>query len=422
MKDLLQFAGKLSSIVFLFLLLFVFAMFQGGFLSGFLFFGFLPIFLYLLALLFYPLKEWEVTREFSRHVVRAGDRVAVTIRIKRSVPFPLYYCVCEEIFPDTLRLVDDRTERYRWMDRPDKLHVPRTIKKIVFPGFRRTIELPYVVEQIPRGEHQLGAVRIRTGDVFGMVTKEHTFHTENRIAAFPNELPVRTPERVGSLEQGSAPSKAIHARNTNIASGIRAYMPGDKFSWIDWKQTAKKNMFVTKEFEQEKSTDTVVVLDACHYPRNNPLAFEVAIELTTSLLGSLDGQTAQTGFLSIGEKTVYFPLTHDPLKKDWIHWHLTSLQPGGEVPFPVRLREEIMQLASGATIILVTPHMDTAYEQVLRQIKKRTKQLIVMFVQASSLISQEEHMVIQQLRSEGIVVNVLTEKELTRSMIEVTLS
>ncbi len=128
MKSTLSIAGKLSFLVFLFLLLFVFAMFQGGFLSGFLFFGFLPVFLYHLGLLVYPIGKWEVTRELSNHVVRTGDRVAVTVRIKRSVPFPLYYCVCEEVFPDTLQQVGDRTERHRHMDRPDKLHVNRTIK------------------------------------------------------------------------------------------------------------------------------------------------------------------------------------------------------------------------------------------------------------------------------------------------------
>lgn len=127
MKSTLSIAGKLSFLVFLFLLLFVFAMFQGGFLSGFLFSDF--------SLSFIPSRavglsdwKWEVTRELSNHVVRTGDRVAVTVRIKRSVPFPLYYCVCEEVFPDTLQQVGDRTERHRHMDRPDKLHVNRTIK------------------------------------------------------------------------------------------------------------------------------------------------------------------------------------------------------------------------------------------------------------------------------------------------------
>ncbi len=82
----------------------------------------------------------------------------------------------------------------------------------------------------------------------------------------------------------------------------------------------------------------------------------------------------------------------------------------------------MMQLASGATVVLVTTHMDEEYEQILRRIGRRTKQLAVVLVQASSLISQEEQIIVHQLRSEGIVMNVLTEKELASSMIEVTLS
>ncbi|TRM11552.1 DUF58 domain-containing protein [Lentibacillus cibarius] len=421
MKATFRFAGKLAFVIFLFSLLFSFAMFQGGFVSWFLFFGFLPIFLYHLGLLFYPIQKWEVTRELCRHVIHAGDRVAVTIRVRRTVPFPLYYCICEEVFPETLQKVGGDHEHYRYLDRPDKLHVNRTIKKIIFPGFRRTIELPYVIEQVPRGTHTLDAIRIRTGDVFGMITKEHVFHTTNQLTAFPLERPVHFPEKVASYEQGAAPSRVINAKNSNVAAGIREYTPGDQFSWIDWKQTAKKNTLITKEFEQEKSTDTVVVLDACQYPGLNELAFEAAVELTMSLLGAMEKQACQAGFLSIGERTNYFPLTQ-PFKRDWVNRHLTSIRPGGDLSFSVKLREEMMQLTTGATIVLVTTHMDASFMDVVRQVGQRMKKLMIVFIQASSLITQREQTIIRQLRSEGICMNVLTEKELSRRMIEVTLA
>lgn len=422
MTGTIRFIGKLSFVVFLLLLLFSFAMFQGGFVSWFLFFGFLPIFLYLLGLLFYPIKKWHVTRSLSHHVTRAGGRIAVTVKIKRSIPYPLYYCICEEIFPDTLQKVDNQNEKYRHMDKPNKLQVSRKIKKIVFPGFSREIELPYYIEQVPRGEHQLQALRIRTGDMFGFVKKEHIFYLSDQVIAFPNERPIHITDSITSYEQGSISSYAMNLKNSNVATGIREYMPGDKFSWIDWKQTAKKNTIITKEFEQEKSTDTMVILDNCYYQGINELAFEAGIELTMSLVESIRKQASQVGFLSIGENVVYFPMHHDPAKKDLIRQHLTRLQPGGTRPFSVVLREETMKISSGANMILVTTHMDDTFRESIEKIKQRSKRVIILFIQSSALISRNEHNTIQQLRFEGVVINVLTEKQLVQKKIEVNVS
>src|SRR5699024_1791740 len=80
-------------IIILLLILFSFAMFQGGFTAWFLFLSFLPIFLYHLTLLLYPINKWQVTRELSRQRLEAGDQVIVNIVIQRKIPFPLYYCI-----------------------------------------------------------------------------------------------------------------------------------------------------------------------------------------------------------------------------------------------------------------------------------------------------------------------------------------
>ncbi|TFJ92632.1 DUF58 domain-containing protein [Lentibacillus salicampi] len=419
MKEGLRFAVKLSFAIFLLLLLFSFAMFQGGFVSWFLFFGTLPIFVYHLGLLFYPIKNWHVTRELSHYVTRAGDRIQVIIRMKRSIPYPLYYCIFEEVLPDTLQKADEPSERYRLLGHPHRRRITRRIKQVVFPGFKRTIELPYEIERVPRGEHRLQLIRIRTGDVFGLVTKEHIFHVDDRLVVFPNERPVRVTESINSFDQGASSSHSLHLKNTNVATGIREYMPGDKFSWIDWKQTAKKNTVITKEFEQEKSTNTMVVLDACDYQGLNKFAFESGIELTMSLIDSIQRQTSQAGFLSIGDSTVYFPVHDDPGKKDWIRRHLTKVQPGGNVPFSIKLREEMMRVTSGTNMILLTTHLEKDFQTVIKQVRQRTKNLAVVMVQASALISEYEHNMIRQLRSEGVVINVLTENELAGNMIEV---
>lgn len=422
MKEQLRFIANFALIILLFLLLFSFAMFQGGFTSWFLFFSFLPIFLYHLGLLIYPIKKWEVSRSFSRHVVRAGDPVSVTIEVKRTFPFPLYYCIFEEIYPDSLKKLDSKNTKYHYLDQPDKLMINRGIKKIMFPSIRKVFKLSYRMEQIPRGEHQLKGIRIKTGDVFGFVKKEHVYELSDQLVAYPNERPVIFAEKMNSFEQGSVSSNALNLKNTNVAAGIREYMPGDKFSWIDWKQTAKKNQVMTKEFEQERNNDVLLILNSCKDQNSNPLAFEAAVEVTVSLIKAIQMQSTQAGLLSIGENVIHFPVHYDTKQQEWIRKHLTQIQLSGNESFSVKVKAEVNKISTGNIVLIVTTQMDPLFNEMIHRLKRRSKRISILFIQSSKRITQAEHDISRQLLQEGIGIHVLTEEQLVKDPIEVSMT
>src|SRR5699024_8476606 len=126
-------------IMTLFLILFSFGMFQGGFLSCFLFFVFLLIFIYHIGLLIYQIKKWKITREINPSYVEAGSEVNVTVKIHRKIAFPLYYCVFEEVLPKSLNKEDQRLEKYKYMSQPLSMRVQRNTKQIIFPGDRKSV-------------------------------------------------------------------------------------------------------------------------------------------------------------------------------------------------------------------------------------------------------------------------------------------
>lgn len=419
MRENVKFIGNFVFALFLILVLFAYAMFQGGFVSWFLFYSFLPIGIYHISLLLYPMRNWTVSRHLSHHVLQAGGGVDVTIHVRRSVPFPLYYCICEEIFPDSLHRIDSRKEKYHFMKNPDKLLRKREIKRIVFPYFKKEFALNYSMKQIPRGEHQLRHIRIRIGDVFGLVKKEHTFAVEDQIIASPQARPIKMAKQASNFGQGSVTSQSMHLKNTNVATGIREYVPGDKFSWIDWKQTAKKNTMITKEFEQEKSTEILLVVDSCLYENDNHVTYDAMMELTLSLMEELHKQGTEVGLLTIGETAVHVPVNNEPTKKEVVRQHLTRLQPGGSKAFSVSLKEELIKLNSGNTVMLITRHMDQAFHDMLKKLKQRMKRVIVLFVTPSELISDVERNTIDKYRFEGISFCILTEDEFVTNPLEV---
>ena len=405
-------------IILLILVLFSFAMFQGGFTSWFLFFSFLPIFLYQMALMFYSIKMWQVTRELSKQRIEAGDQVIVKISIRRKIPFPLYYCIFEEIFPESLNKIDLRQDKYKQMNNPDSIKTVRQKKSILFPWFKREFTLTYPLTHLPRGEHILSEVRIRTGDIFGLIKKDHTFQTVCHLTVLPSRRKLFMEEKASNLEQGMISSPSIHFKNTNVVSGIREYMPGDRFSWIDWKQTARKNEVMTKEFEQEKSTDTLLVLDSTYYPDLNELAFEATVELSLSFIDLFKKNGTSANVLTIGEEMNFFPAKRF-VQKEAIERHLTTIQPSGSKAFPLLLKEGLMRWNNQHLIIILTTTLDESLQETIKQLKMRRKRVHLIYIQAKQDLTPSGQAIIKHLTQINMDVNLLTEDQLIKDRIGV---
>lgn len=418
MRRSLRLIGNLILMVILFAILFTFAMFQGGFVSWFLFFSFLPIFLYHLGLLLYPMKRWHVTRRLSDNNVRAGGKVSVTIQITRKIPFPLYYCIVEEIFPDSLMDIYYR-DKYKYVNETEIPTFARRLKKILFPWFKRHITIPYELNRLPRGDHTLNAIRVRTGDIFGFIKKEYTFPVKHQFVTYPSSYELQIKEQLSSFEQGTTTSFSPQMSQSNVVSGVREYVPGDKFSQIDWKQTARKNEMMTKEFEQERSTDTVLIFDACAFEGINVLDFEGAIEMVLSLLNTLQSQGANVGVLSIGNDVIHFPTHKDQKKLEWVRQHLTHIRPARERVFSVALDQETDIFNNRPIVMVVTIHIDDPVRQSLKKLRQRMGTIVVILVRSTVISRPNEDGIIDQLRYDGFSVCILTERELMKSKIEV---
>src|SRR5699024_4849144 len=140
--------------------------------SWFLFYSFLPILLYPLGLAVYPIRKWDVTREVTPQVIDAGNQVRVVIHISRKFPFPLFYCVSEKMLPETLNQIDCGWKKYHDLDQPEILRIKQNHKQLCFLRVRRTFKLTDIIEQVARVKQQLKKIRIKTGDVLGLITKE----------------------------------------------------------------------------------------------------------------------------------------------------------------------------------------------------------------------------------------------------------
>src|SRR5574342_702340 len=101
---LLKKVWKFILLLILILLTFSYAMFQGGFVSWFLFYSFLPFAIYCMALSFYSLNELEVSRILPKIDFNAGEVLQVTVKVKRAKVFPLFFLLIEDNLDEPLKL------------------------------------------------------------------------------------------------------------------------------------------------------------------------------------------------------------------------------------------------------------------------------------------------------------------------------
>jgi uncharacterized protein (DUF58 family) len=421
MKAKLRFVGNILFIMLLFLVLFSYAMFQGGFVSWFLFYSFLPIFIYHFILLCLPMKRWKVTRIVKQRLLRAGSQADITITIERRFRFPLYYCIVEEIVPSTLNHKYEKDQHITHLNKPENKVYNRKIKRIESIGFQNRISIPYTLKALPRGAHELNQIRVKISDVFGFVKKEHIYNVKDALFVRPNEWNIRFIDANVSYEHGQTAVNSYLLENTNVATGVREYAPGDRFSWIDWKQTAKNQMVMTKEFEQERSNQLLLILDATHPPRLNRAAFEISVELAATLLGKLVTSSLDIDFMTIGEEVRNFSMKESPELREEIHWHLTRIQPQGEVRFAQRLEEALQIQKRLDQVVLMTTDVDELFRDTIQALKQRTSHLVILYIQGSQVMEEKDRKYIQEMQKDGTTLRVLTEKELIMSPLEVNL-
>lgn len=327
---------KFVILLFLILLTFSYAMFQGGFVSWFLFYSFLPFALYCIGLSFYSLNELEITREIPKTDYNAGESLKVTINVKRNSYFPIFYLLIEDQLNEALKYS----------------HQKKKAKALVLPGFRKEFSYEYIIDELPRGEHIFNRFIVRTGDLLGLVEKEKVHHTENKIISYPayTELFYRPFET--HFDQGMTASRERVQRDTTLAIGVRDYQPGDRFSWINWKASAKRNEIMTKEFEQRQSHDVFLVMDCA--PDKH---FEAIVSFTASLLRAVLKKGAQTGLLTISRERASFPIRGGDDQLHQLFYHLARIEAKSLSSFDKVLETEGMFVQQTVAFLLVTAQL-----------------------------------------------------------------
>ncbi len=401
-KSYIKLVGSVFLLILLLVITFIYAMFQGGFVSWFIFYSFLPFGLYSLLVCFYPLSLFEVTRKVEKEQFTAGEKFKATITIERKLSFfPLLFVIVEEEVPVTLKYSKQS----------------KRTKNLVFPWFNRTIEIEYIIESIPRGEHLFKTIRIKTGDLFGLIEKERSFEMEKAYLVYPQYVDLIYRQLENRFDQGNTSSRTKLVRDTTMAVGVREYQPGDRFTWIDWKSSARKNTFMTKEFEQQQSHDVIVFMDRSK--DQDPTMFEQVVILSASIVRSIIRNGAQMGIISVGKERFISGINNNKEHQKKIFYHLAKVQRDGR-SFAAIVDSELSKWEQGLTMLFVTSDLPDSFIRTIERMIHRRYNLILFVVLPKKSPSKEVIMKIEKLKSKQIFVKAVIEGQYADAFHEVS--
>ncbi|MEC1180158.1 DUF58 domain-containing protein [Metasolibacillus meyeri] len=340
---------RFVSLLLFAIILFCFAMFQGGFVSWFIFFAISPFLLYAMMLHFTPLNFAIVERTIYPTYAKHGDDLGITVSFRNKTAMPLAFL-----------LVREMTDEHQINDQ----------SKLIFVGFKRHFKWTYEIKNVTRGEYHFQGLELVVTDFFGWVTRTKKIEQPHSILVYPKTVAIPFSTMQMQYDQGTVLAKYTIMKDTTMATGVRNYQPGDRFSWIHWKSFAKGGTLRTKEFEDRQAQRLLVCIQQASRKH-----FEQAVSLTASIMQSIVKHQGEVSFATAGENRVYMPFVRTDGQLEKVMRHLAVIQANGEDTASAIVRSRYEGL-NQSILIIVTGEFTKECQQLLLSSTQHVRAII----------------------------------------------
>ncbi|HVV18922.1 MAG TPA: DUF58 domain-containing protein [Pseudonocardiaceae bacterium] len=151
---------------------------------------------------------------------------------------------------------------------------------------RGTARLGYRVHPTMRGVHQLGPLRARITDPFGLAEFERELAGTNRIVVVPRTVPLVALPGGSGTGVGDDGSVRLRSGQGEDDAVVRQYRQGDDLRRVHWRSTARRDELMVRVEERPWRGGTTVLLDRrgpAHRGQGPAASLEWAVSLTASV-------------------------------------------------------------------------------------------------------------------------------------------
>jgi uncharacterized protein (DUF58 family) len=114
-----------------------------------------------------------------------------------------------------------------------------------------------------RGTHPFGAVTLRFSSPLGLWQRQRRIDVASKVRVVPDFRQLRAQSLRAQLAENRMPVRARRRPGgENEFERLRPYVPGDPYKHIDWKATARRRSFTTREMGQEVNQNVIFLIDA----------------------------------------------------------------------------------------------------------------------------------------------------------------
>lgn len=328
------------------------------------------------------LSRVEYRRKLSSERAFYGDEINLDISVSNRKPLPLPWFQIEEEIPADITLLKGNTTTSHRDNRANISHY-------ISLGWYNRITRRYPILCDRRGLFTFGPTVMRSGDLFGIFSRETRINKEHFLIVYP---------KIVALEELGIPSRQLSGdiRTRNhifedpvLTIGVREYQPGDSLKRIHWKATARTQKLQTRLYEHTTTTDIALFLDV---RTTKPAVFGSVpdlLELAIITAASIANFTITAGFrtgLYVNQRKRFpdEPMRIPPGQTTDQMMHiletLAQATPFESIPVARLIQNESRSLAWGSTIVVVTAVPTDALIATLFRMKRSGRKVVLIAI------------------------------------------
>jgi len=325
--------------------------------------------LYLLAILL------VATRWYARRGLR-GLRAGYHVRNPRSQ--------VGESLEAVYRIDNDTRLNKPWVEVSNDSTLPTALPgRVIGIRARGSRQWLAKVRLSRRGTYRLGALRVRTGDPFGLFTSEMVVGRPTWIVVFPKVFSLPHWRLPPSPVDGSTPSRRRYEAATPLVATVRPYVYGDAINRIHWLSSVRHGELYVKEFDLEQAADLWLLLDLDRTAHAGPVetgSVETAVSAAASIAIHTLAENRAVGItVSSRRQQQITPDRGTRVEQKILHL-LANVQADGSTPLAEVLVGTLPQLRRGMTLSIVTGSTDREWVRALAAMRRRGIATIVVLL------------------------------------------
>lgn len=287
---------------------------------------------------------------------------------------------------------------------PVELISPANHLQVIRLGAYAQHNFSYTLNCQRRGYYTIDPLRIRTGDLHGLQTRELDGTPAQSLVVYPRILPLEALGLPTRSPLVSLPARHPLFDDPARLTGVREYQRGDSPRRIHWPATARTQQLLVKQYEPAISRDTLICLnlnrdeyDIREYSEATELGIVAAASIATHivskerlgvglLMEGQDGRSQQPTsiFLPPRRENAYLMVLLETLAHIQSHSNTRS--------FPDLLRQTRLRLGWGTTIAVITSNEDEALFDALASLQRSGYAVALILIRPRSINShQQQH-------------------------------